>query len=291
MATIDGCSVEILNWEKYNPRKDITKLSWIRVDTTLPTSEGLFKFDAEERWIWLCFLCHAAKKNSKTFSLKIEYFADHYKLKKLKIESALKKAQENGLVKVTSQIRTDANGSVRTRTETCSTYERNEQDKTNDTNGTERDAATSGTSPDAPVIANLSDLLTKELLEKVKPEVQESWLQLYEDHEFVKRELQQAAVWCKANPLRKPKSDYGRFLTSWLARGWEKHRKTLPTFSPRPISAAPKNPPTPKNITCPNPKCGWIGVSEDFPDHDCKDVGSFFDDELTKQEGILNGRI
>jgi len=58
--------------------------------------------------------------------------------------------------------------------------------------------------------------------------IYEGWLGLYGE-EWVNQEIRQAYVWCTANPGRKPKSNYSRFLNNWLQRGWERHRKTLPS--------------------------------------------------------------
>jgi hypothetical protein len=63
----------------------------------------------------------------------------------------------------------------------------------------------------------------------VKVTTQKLWCQVYGDVGWIKQELLKAILWCDANPQRKPKANFSRFFTTWLATGWEKHRKTFPS--------------------------------------------------------------
>lgn len=54
---------------------------------------------------------------------------------------------------------------------------------------------------------------------------------LYPDKAFTDREIRKMLGWLKANPHKSPKSKAGwyRFVSTWFERGWEKHRKTIPS--------------------------------------------------------------
>lgn len=72
------------------------------------------------------------------------------------------------------------------------------------------------------------------LARMVKSQVQEAWLKLYPDSDWIKRELIKAKSWIAMNPQKAPKSRYGQFLSSWLERGWERQRKTYSTNKSNP---------------------------------------------------------
>ena len=54
------------------------------------------------------------------------------------------------------------------------------------------------------------------------------WIAFSNDADWVMEEYKKADLWVEANPRRKPK-DTVKFMGNWLNRGWEKHRKTIPT--------------------------------------------------------------
>jgi len=57
---------------------------------------------------------------------------------------------------------------------------------------------------------------------------------IYPDAEWIDKELSKMAVWLNANRRKSPKNHSGwtRFIMSWLSRGWEDYRKTLPSNKP-----------------------------------------------------------
>jgi len=71
----------------------------------------------------------------------------------------------------------------------------------------------------------LEGTATKEILDRVKRDVQDSWVSLYPDPAWIKSEIGKAWVWCKSNPKRAPRAAWARFLSQWLSRGWEDYRK------------------------------------------------------------------
>jgi len=84
--------IEILNWSKYNdPRHDVKSPSWFRLENETWISESLFSLSAEEKWVWICLLCHASKKRSGKLKLNVKWFADLAKVSVQVIESTIQK--------------------------------------------------------------------------------------------------------------------------------------------------------------------------------------------------------
>jgi hypothetical protein len=65
------------------------------------------------------------------------------------------------------------------------------------------------------------------LLQKIKPELQAKWVGHYGQPEWIKAEVAKAAIWIEANTNRAPKSQWGRFLSQWLSRSWERDRGSI----------------------------------------------------------------
>jgi hypothetical protein len=80
-----------------------------------------------------------------------------------------------------------------------------------------------------PVLAEKPGLVA--LLHDVSHHVQEAWLLAYQDLDWIGREILKAQAWILANPHKRPKK-FGRFMTNWLANGFERHRRGLPTNRP-----------------------------------------------------------
>lgn len=83
--------------------------------------------------------------------------------------------------------------------------------------------------PVLPIESVLLEDSTSEIVLKIKQSVLDAWASVYSDHEWVKQEIRKAIAWMAVNPDRKPKSRYAQFMNTWLDRGWEKHRKSLPS--------------------------------------------------------------
>jgi hypothetical protein len=63
---------------------------------------------------------------------------------------------------------------------------------------------------------------------KIKPVIAELWLKTYPDPGWVQTEVLKIISWMEGNPMRRPKSRFAHFISSWLSRGWEWHRKNIP---------------------------------------------------------------
>ena len=111
------------------------------------------------------------------------------------------------------------------------------QDKTNKTDKTKQDKTdtTKLNSANADSFPEIFDPAIESWFNKLKPELIESWIVTYQDKSWIKQELLKISTWCIANASKAPKSNYARFVTNWLARGFESYRKTIPS---QPMSKA-----------------------------------------------------
>jgi len=66
------------------------------------------------------------------------------------------------------------------------------------------------------------------LLQDVTKDLQTKWLAAYPSPDWIVHEIKKADVWMTANPSKRPKN-FGRFMSGWLAKGFESYRKGLPT--------------------------------------------------------------
>lgn len=118
-------NIEVLNWEKYNPKRDQKTYTWLRLDNGFATSADLWGLTAEQKFVWILILCQCSKKNSGSIDLTIEFLADLAKVKKTVIAEALEFLQNQGLAVVRGRDHDNARSPVVV--DTTPTYERTDE--------------------------------------------------------------------------------------------------------------------------------------------------------------------
>ena len=222
----DLIKLKFNNWSKYQPRKDHKHPRWLAISNELPIDRKFVQLSEQEKLIFLYLLCETSKQakhgicevmpdllsrlwnaNKKTIVQTIE------KLTELSISTyqVLGKYSESTL----------HNNTERDRTEQYRTKQHREVLETN--------------SAYADSLLEIYDPLIEDWLKNLKPEIIKSWQATYQDLSWVKQEILKAKTWCVANPSKAPKSNFARFITNWLARGFESYRKTIPS---QPMSKA-----------------------------------------------------
>ena len=110
--------INIKNWEKYNPRKDLKSLTWLRLDSDIGFSESLFGLNAEAKWLWIFLLSFSAKKNKSCLKVDFDYISYHSSVKIENISKHIESFSQKGLIELiqdvpeSDRIRTDANENV-----------------------------------------------------------------------------------------------------------------------------------------------------------------------------------
>jgi hypothetical protein len=116
--------VEIKNWEKYNPKRDQTTYTWLRLDNEFYCSPDLFDLTCEQKMVWIAILCIASRKNSGKVQANVNYIAHHLRIVSESVLEALEIFEQRGLT--TAHDRTLSQPSTAT-TPTNVTNERNER--------------------------------------------------------------------------------------------------------------------------------------------------------------------
>lgn len=244
--TYDGIEIEVTNWETYNPRKDLKKPSWFRLENDLLTGSKYFDLSPTEKLLMVLIFSLVSQANGKPITLSYRYLKMFTELENDAITKTIDFIIQKGTVRLT---RTE---SVRTRTESeqictqpeqirtesgpiCTLRDETRRDERNETgrdvtrrderDGTRRDETARSWAPEPPPPQELN-LIGEELkIRGVKFLLMTQWLQTYPDPGWITQEVRKAFSWEMANPKRR-KKDFGRFMTNWLAKGWD--RRQLP---------------------------------------------------------------
>lgn len=141
--------IHVINWEKFNPRKDLKATSWLRLQNTLFEDPAFFDFDHGELCFWIYLLSLASKKMSGVVRFSSAHAERIGRFKKSTWESALLKLTELQCVRIERDAAT-IDDTRTTRAEHDHVPLRNE--RTNETNVTERDVTdgAAGVPPTAP---------------------------------------------------------------------------------------------------------------------------------------------
>jgi hypothetical protein len=118
--------IEILNWDKFNPRKDVGKPSWFRFEHSIMFDPDWDNFVGEEIAVWLFLLCFASFKNKGVVAIDEATIARRARVDIGHVRSALEKLTEKQCISITSRARNaDVTPTLRERdehdTSTCST--------------------------------------------------------------------------------------------------------------------------------------------------------------------------
>jgi hypothetical protein len=228
-------TVTILNWDKWNFRKDMRSPSWFRFGHDFFEDPQFFDFTHAEIAAWLYILCQASKSKSNLGEILINtrHLERIGRITQDEFQSALRKLENNQIIKysiaspnadVTDQNVSGTAPNADERMRSLRTDGRTDTNTARD----RADAPKPGKQAYGALPCFATDPEIKTLLETVGEASQKTWLSLY-DEQWIKRELVNARLWMIDNPERKPKSKVSSFLSRWLKRGYEDHRKTVPT--------------------------------------------------------------
>ena len=103
MAKYDGALIEILGWEKYNPRSNSKRPSWFRFDHLFFSNQTFCEFTQLERLAVVFLWCQASQKNSKTILVKYSFITKQSGIAGSVIESCLRKLLQEQCVCVVSE--------------------------------------------------------------------------------------------------------------------------------------------------------------------------------------------
>lgn len=169
----DGASICVSKWEIYNPRSDVKRPSWFRLENEIALGSEFFGLDSDTRWLWIVILAQTSKQNGRAFEWKSEFVKANTGISISKQDQALKTFEETGRITVTRNVHVTS-----TYAGSDETFEtrplrdgtgRDERDGTNPTNGTERDGKSDSGLPALVEIWNKRKHPTLPAVERMNP--------------------------------------------------------------------------------------------------------------------------
>lgn len=101
-------SVSIRNWEKFNPKRAQKTYTWLRLDNAIAVSPDLFGLTPEQKFVWICVLCEASKKNTSQLEISLDWFEHHLGVKRKVIRATLEFLQSKQVITVSLHHATPA---------------------------------------------------------------------------------------------------------------------------------------------------------------------------------------
>jgi len=93
--------ITILNWEKFNERKDVKNPSWFRLQHNLCTHWQFYDFSHSEICAWLYILCEASIRNQRgRVTVNFEHAHRTFRLDATTVKSAIQKLKQNQVIEV-----------------------------------------------------------------------------------------------------------------------------------------------------------------------------------------------
>lgn len=217
-TAMEDIEITVVNWKLYNPQDFQNRYPhWFRLNKNILQSATIFNLTYEERWAWIGLLCLCCERKSDTSRGSIEWFSYRLQVAPTVIESLFKKMIDNNALAVNWQL-TGSKLAIDTQ-ETPVLLPTTRQDITRHNKkkvSSELAKANPRTTPD-----NWLSFLDNETLE--------SFTSLY-SKDYCEREFAKISNWLRNNPKKRPTTrGLFKFVSSWLERGWDSYRKTLPS--------------------------------------------------------------
>lgn len=95
--------IEVVTWEKYNPRKDLKSMPWFRLNADIGYSETLFELNPEQKWLWIFVLSTCTKKCSGRITVNPRFFAYHSGVREQNILKHIQVFVKRGLIRLTNE--------------------------------------------------------------------------------------------------------------------------------------------------------------------------------------------
>ena len=117
--------INILNWDKFNPKRDQKTYTWLRLQNDIATDNDLYGLSAEQKWVWVVILCEASKQNRGDIEFDVDWLAEIARVKKGQIESLLRFLEEKPIIsKSLPRAAAECRHTTPTYERTNDTYER-----------------------------------------------------------------------------------------------------------------------------------------------------------------------
>jgi len=214
-------TVDIINWEKFNPRNDRANHSWFRFQNGFFENQDLFGVSNLGIACFLFILCTASKKGSSKVEISLPYFSALRKATEDEIIECLRDLTKRGVI-VTVESRREAviEPSLGLATLQDNTLQDNTEQQLSTTALTVVEKTTPVTTPKK---------TSEQLISEIPRKTFERWSDLYDDPEFLQREVKKAVLYYENIPRKCPKNVKGwtQALNNWFARGWDYRARSI----------------------------------------------------------------
>lgn len=221
----DSVTIKFCNWEQYNKRaKEYKNPVWFSFQNDFATNRNFYDFTDQQRLIFIYLLCEASQQNKAgSLTIEVEHFCYHTRQKPKDVHATIQKLMQKQILEARDRDGI-VTGSCRDRDLAVTEQNRTEQDRT------EQDRTLYGAIEKNSISHPEAYGAVVHVFEsrEVTPEITATWVDAFPDPSWVVAEVHKALAWEGANSTRK-KKNFGRFMTNWLTRGWDRRITTAPT--------------------------------------------------------------
>lgn len=104
MEEFEEYTVTIINWEKFNPRRDVTNCSWFRMENSFYRSLTAFSMTASEKWVWVALLSIASERNQGSIKCSLSWLSSITGSQVRSLRTALSKLVRAGCIDVDPKL-------------------------------------------------------------------------------------------------------------------------------------------------------------------------------------------
>jgi hypothetical protein len=97
----------VRNWGKFQPRKDMKSLPWIRIDRDIFNDVNYFSLDIYTKIFWIYVLCQCAKRNNSTCEINIDAASSQIGCTKNELLTSIEILEQIQYIENKTRIRTD----------------------------------------------------------------------------------------------------------------------------------------------------------------------------------------
>lgn len=229
-------TIEILNWEKYNPRRDIKRPHWFALSNDLTEDDDFFAITDAEFRAWVHILSKASKKQSAIVTIDLDATDRKAKIASDVVRSAIDKLSDEtrACLKVVALEEDEFTKSVRDpyAIRTRSVQHTTRQDTTEQQEGVPSFPVVQAHSREVAIKSSRETFLVsdaKDLVPIISDSIKARWAELYCE-EYLRRELAKILNYLEANPRKNKKTTRGwiSFCSNWFDRGWARYQAQFP---------------------------------------------------------------
>lgn len=101
----DSITITVVNWDKFNPRKDLKATSWFRMQNSIFEDPDFFDFSHAEFSALFYILCQCSKKQCGTIRVNYAHANRIGRLDTAELKSAIDKLVKIQFVQITNEVR------------------------------------------------------------------------------------------------------------------------------------------------------------------------------------------